>query len=190
MTTSATTNSATTTPKASFRSTRPSAGDFLPYYGTYIDRVPDGDIVDTLEKQIAGTLSLIKSIAEADGDKRYAPEKWSIREVLGHVIDGERIFVYRALRFARADATPVPGFDENAYVKNAPFSNVSLASLADEFEHVRKATVHFFRNLDEASFSRRGTANGAEITVRSLAFIIAGHESHHMNVLRTRYLNS
>ncbi len=174
----------------SFRSTRPAAGDFLPYYSTYIDRVPDGDIVDTLEKQFAGTLSLIKSIPEADGDKRYAPEKWSIREVIGHVIDGERIFVYRALRFARADGTPVPGFDENAYVKNAPFSKVSLTSLADEFDHVRRATLHFFRNLDEESFGRRGTANGAEITVRSLAFILAGHESHHVNVLRTRYLNA
>ena len=175
---------------SAFRSTRPVAGEFLPYYGTYIDQVPEGDIVSTLSAQIGGTLSLIRSIPEAVGDKRYAPDKWSIREVLGHVIDAERIFVYRALRFARADETPVPGFDENTYVTNAPFSHVSLSDLADEFGHVRAATVHFFRNLDEEAFARRGSANGAAISVRALAYILAGHEIHHVNVLRTRYLNS
>lgn len=174
----------------SFRSVRPAAGEFLPYYGTYIDRVPDGDIVETLDRQIGDTLSLIRSIPEANGDKRYAADKWSIREVVGHVIDAERIFTYRALRFGRADTTPVPGFDENAYVANAPFSKVSLANLADEFEHVRRAAVHFFGNLDGDAFARRGSANGAEISVRALAFIMAGHESHHMNVLRTRYLRA
>jgi uncharacterized damage-inducible protein DinB len=174
----------------SFRSVRPAAGEFLPYYGTYIDRVPDGDIVETLSKQIGDTLSLIRSIPEANGDKRYAADKWSIRQVVGHVIDAERIFTYRALRFGRADTTPVQGFDENAYVANAPFSKVSMANLADELDHVRRATVHFLGNLDSDAFARRGTANGAEITVRALAFIMAGHESHHVNVLRTRYLSA
>lgn len=174
----------------SFRAIRPAAGEFLPYYGTYIDRVPDGDIVETLGRQIGNTLTLIKSIPEASGDKRYAPGKWSVREVIGHVIDAERIFSYRALRFGRADTTPVAGFDENAYVANAPFAEVSLADLADELDHVRRGTVHFFANLDEAAFCRRGAANGAEITVRALAFIMAGHESHHINVLRTRYLSA
>ena len=173
-----------------FRSTRPAVGEFLPYYGTYIDEVPEGDIVETMRRQLPETLALIRSIPEADGDKRYAPDKWSIREVIGHVIDGERIFTYRALRFARADSTPVPGFDENEYVKNAPFSTVTLANLADEFDHVRRASVHFFSNLSEEALSRRGTANGAEISVRALAFILAGHETHHANVLRTRYLNA
>jgi Uncharacterized protein conserved in bacteria len=174
----------------SFRATRPAAGEFLPYYGTYIDRVPDGDIVETLSRQIGDTLALIRSIPEATGDKRYAPGKWSVREVIGHLIDAERIFTYRALRFARADTTPVPGFDENAYVANAPFAKVSLADLADELDHVRRGSVHFLANLDEDAFSRRGAANGAEITVRALAYIMAGHESHHMNVLRTRYLST
>lgn len=174
----------------SFRSARPVTGDFLPYYGTYIDRVPDGDIVETMNSQIDSTLAFIGSIPEAEGDKRYAPDKWNIREVIGHVIDAERIFVYRALRFARGDATPVPGFDENSYVKNAPFSKVSLSSLADEFDHVRRASMHFFRDLDESAWDSRGTANGAEITVRALAFILAGHESHHVNVIRTKYLNT
>ncbi len=174
----------------SFRATRPAAGDFLPYYGTYIDRVPDGDIVDTLGRQITPTLSLIRTIPEAAGDKRYAPEKWSVRELIGHVIDAERVFVYRALRFARADATPVPGFDENSYVRNGPFSNVSIADLADELDYVRRSTIRFFANLDDEAFSRRGMANDAEITVRALAFILAGHESHHANILKTRYLNA
>lgn len=174
----------------SFRSTRPATGEFLPYYGTYIDKVPQGDIVETLTKQLPETLALIKSIPEETGDKRYAPEKWSIREVIGHVIDGERIFVYRALRFSRSDLTPVPGFDENTYAANGPYSKVSLADLADEFDHVRRATIHLFANLDDEALSRRGSANGAEISVRALAFIIAGHETHHMGVLRDRYLNS
>lgn len=173
-----------------FRSTRPATGEFLPYYGTYIDKVPQGDIIETLNRQFPETLALIRSIPEENGDKRYAPEKWSIREVIGHVIDAERIFVYRALRFARADSTPVPGFDENTYVKNAPFSNVSLSDLADEFDHVRRGTIHFFANLDDEALSRRGTANGAEISVRALAFILAGHETHHAGVLRDRYLNA
>jgi Uncharacterized protein conserved in bacteria len=173
-----------------FRSTRPVAGEFLPYYGTYIDKVPDGDIVETLTSQLPQTLALIRSIPETTGDKRYAAGKWSIREVIGHLIDAERIFVYRALRFSRADATQVPGFDENAYAANGPYSKVSLADLADEFEHVRRATIQFFSHLDNDALSRRGNANGAEITVRALAFIMAGHETHHMGVLRDRYLNS
>jgi uncharacterized damage-inducible protein DinB len=174
----------------SFRSTRPATGEFLPYYGQYIDKVPQGDIVETLTKQLPETLALIRSIAETDGDKRYAPGKWSIRDVIGHVTDGERIFVYRALRFSRADSTPVPGFEENDYAANSPYSRVSIADLADEFEHVRRATIHFFANLDDEALSRRGSANGAEISVRALAHIIAGHETHHMGVLRDRYLNS
>jgi len=175
---------------SSFRATRPAEGEFLPYYGTYIDKVPTGDIVETLKSQVPETLALIRSLPEADGDKRYAPQKWSIREVVGHVIDAERIFVYRALRFARADSTPVPGFDENAFAKNAPYSRVSLANIAGELEHVRASTVHFFSNLEEQAFSRRGCANGAEISVRALAYILAGHEIHHLSVIRTRYLNA
>lgn len=174
----------------SFRSTRPVAGEFLPYYGTYIDKVPHGDIVEILTKQLPETIALISSIPEEAGDKRYAPGKWSIREVIGHLIDAERIFVCRALRFSRSDLTPVPGFDENSYAANAPYSKVSLADLADEFNHLRRATIQFVSHLDDEALSRRGTANGAEISVRALAFIMAGHETHHMGVLRDRYLNS
>jgi uncharacterized damage-inducible protein DinB len=174
----------------SFRATRPAAGEFLSYYGVYIDQVPDGDIVQTMSAQNPETLKLIRSLSEADGDKRYAPDKWSIREIVGHIIDAERIFVYRALRFARADQTGVPGFDENAYVTNAPFAHVSLADLADELDHVRRSTAHFFANLDEQMMSRRGAANGHEVSVRALAWILTGHEIHHVKVIRTRYLNA
>jgi len=174
----------------SFRSTRPAEGEFLPYYGKYIDLVPSGDIVDTLKKQLPETLSLIGSLSDETADKRYAPGKWSIRESIGHLIDGERIFVYRALRFSRADSTPVPGFDENSYAANGPWSKVSVADLADEYEHVRRATIQFFSHLDNDALSRRGSANGAEITPRALAFIIAGHERHHLGIIRDRYLNS
>jgi uncharacterized damage-inducible protein DinB len=169
--------------------TRPAAGEFLPYYGTYIDQVPDGDIVESMNRQLSDTLSLIRSLDESDGDKRYAPEKWSIREIIGHVIDAERIFVYRALRFSRADPTPVPGFDENMFAANAPYSKVSLSDLADELEHVRRSSAQFFSHLDEEVMSRRGNANGHEISVRALAWILTGHDIHHVKVIRTRYLN-
>lgn len=171
-------------------STRPAEGEFLSYYGTYIAQVPDGDVIESMTNHLGDTLSLIRSLDESDGDKRYAPDKWSIREVIGHVIDTERIFVYRALRFARADTTSVPGFDENSYAQNAPYANVSLSDLADELEHVRHATVRFFSNLDAEAMSRRGAANGNEISVRALAWILTGHEIHHVKVIRTRYLSS
>jgi hypothetical protein len=171
-------------------STRPAKGEFLDYYGTYIDQVPDGNVTHAMSVQLDDFLSLIRSLDESDGDKRYAPGKWSIRDIIGHIIDGERIFVYRALRFSRADNTPVPGFDENIFADNSPYAKVSLADLADELEQVRRSTIHFFSHLDDEAMSRRGSANGHEITVRALAWVIAGHAIHHVKVIRTRYLNS
>jgi uncharacterized damage-inducible protein DinB len=175
---------------AAFRSTRPAPDEYLDYYGTYIREVPDGDIVDTLSRQIAETVAFLRSIPESRGDYRYAPGKWSIREVIGHVCDGERVFCYRAMRFARADETPLPGFEENSYVANGPFSHMSLADLISEFEHVRRSNIYFFAALDEEALSRRGTANGNAVSVRALAFILAGHETHHMNFLRSHYLDN
>ena len=171
-----------------FRSIRPKADEHLPYYSLYIDRVPDGDVIATLEKQIPETIEFLRSIPEDRADYQYAPGKWTPRQIVGHLSDGERVFQYRAWRFSRADTTPVPGFDENHYVDHAPFQNVSMSDLIDEFEQMRKASVHMFRNMDEDSMSRRGSANGAEITVRALAWIMAGHETHHMQVLREKYL--
>ena len=128
------------------------------------------------------------SSPESSADYKYQPEKWSIKEVVGHMGDAERVFSYRALRFSRGDATPVEGFDENTYVANSPFARASLANLTSELEHIRRATIHLFANLDAAAMEQRGVANGLDVSVRALAYIIAGHESHHLNTLRTRYL--
>lgn len=171
-----------------FRATRPEADEYLEYYGRYISRVPDGDIVATLQKQLPETIAFLRSIPESRLDYRYAPGKWTPRQIVGHLSDGERVFQYRAFRFSRADDTPVPGFDENLYVANAPFENVSMSDLIDELEQLRNSSVHLFRNMNEEAMSRRGSANGAEVSVRALAWIMAGHETHHMQVLREKYL--
>ena len=167
---------------------KPDSTEYAPYFEKYIALVPEGEIVATLDRQIESTLSLIRGLSEAQGEHRYAPEKWSVKEVIGHLIDAERIFAYRALRFARNDATPLPGFDENSFVANAGFDSRSLADLADEFEHTRKSNAYLFKHLDGEASLRRGVSNNSEISVRALAYIIAGHELHHVGILRTRYL--
>ena len=173
-----------------FRSIRPKADEHIAYYSTYIDRVPDGNIVDTLSRQTSETLAFLRAIPETKADYRYAPGKWSIKEIIGHLADGERVFQYRAFRFSRADDTPVPGFDENLYVENAPFSRLRTRDLIDDLEHLRRSTIHMFASMDEEAFARRGVANGDEVSVRAIAYIMAGHETHHLQVMRERYLNS
>ncbi|HZF38922.1 MAG TPA: DinB family protein [Blastocatellia bacterium] len=168
--------------------TKPDSTEYAPYFEKYVSLVHEEEIVVTLGKQIESTLSLIRGLSAAQGDHCYAPGKWSVKEVIGHLIDAERIFAYRAMRFARNDATPLPGFDENSFVANAGFGSRSLADLADEFEHTRKSNVYLFKHLDGDSSLRRGAANNDEISVRAIAYIIAGHELHHMEILRTRYL--
>jgi hypothetical protein len=176
------------TDTAPFLSTRPSPQEHAPYYAAYIARVPDGEIVATLASQARDTLALVRGLPESLGGKRYAKGKWSIREVMGHIIDAERVFGYRAMRFARNDETELPGFDENLFVGNASFDNRSLSSLADEFAAVRSATVAFFGGLMPAEWDRSGTANRARMSVRALAWVIAGHELHHRLILTSRYL--
>jgi len=168
--------------------TRPNSAEYAPYFEKYISLVPEGEIVATLGNQIENTLSLIRGLSEAQGDLRYAPGKWSVKEVIGHLIDAERIFAYRALRFARSDTTPLPGFDENSFVANAGFDSRSLADLAEEFEYMRRSNVYLFKHLDGGSWLRRGAANDNEISVRAIAHVIAGHELHHVGILRSRYL--
>ena len=168
--------------------TRPDATEHAPYYGKYVALVPEGDIIATLGEQLDDTLVLVRSISEEKAETRYAPGKWSIKEVIGHLIDSERVFAYRALRFSRNDQTELPGFDENDYVRNAAFGECRLANLATEFEYLRRANLHFFRHLSQEAWLQRGKANGNEVTVRALAYIIAGHERHHREILRTRYL--
>ncbi len=167
---------------------RPEADEYIPYYHKYITLVPDGNVVDALRSQIADTVSLLRTIPEDRAAHRYASGKWSIKEVVGHMADVERVMSYRALRIARGDTTPLAGFDENAYVPAANFDARSLASLTHELEQVRASTVAFLETLDAAAAGRRGTANNAEISARALAWIIAGHERHHVGLLRERYL--
>lgn len=170
------------------RERKPEPSEYLPYYGAYIALVPEGDVLSTLASQMNETQALIRGLPSGVATYRYAPGKWSVNEVLGHVLDSERIFAERALRFARNDSTPLPGFEQDDYVRNASFEAYALADLATEFESVRRSTVSLFQHLDEAAWMRRGIANGAEVSVRALAYIIAGHELHHREILRSRYL--
>ena len=167
--------------------TRPAADEHLPYYSRYVERVPDGELLTRLERQGAETAALLRTIPEGRASHRYAPGKWSVKEVVGHISDTERIFSYRALRIARADRTPLAGFDENGFVRAAGFDRRTLRELVDELVAVRAATVALYRGLGDEEVARRGTANGAEVSVRALAWITAGHELHHVALLRERY---
>jgi uncharacterized damage-inducible protein DinB len=170
-----------------FTIARPQPGEYAPYYDRYIALVPGEDILNTLDQQRRQTMLLLSGRDDDDGDFRYAPEKWSAKEVLGHLCDTERIFAYRALRIARADATPMEGFEQDDYVRNGPFAQRPLADLVEEFIAVRRATLSLLRNLDEAAWMRRGMANKNEVSVRALAYIIAGHELHHRRILEEKY---
>lgn len=167
---------------------RPEASEYAPHFERYVSLVPAGDILVTFGTQLEETLTLIGGLSESQGEKRYAPGKWSIKEVLGHIIDAERTFAYRALRFARNDLVPLPGFDQNEYVSHATFDRWPLRELAAEFGHVRHSNILFFRHLDDDAWQRRGAASGHEVSVRGLAYIIAGHAAHHVRILRERYL--
>jgi len=181
--------SMSTTATASFR---PQPGEYAPYYDRYISLVQDNnqgnDILAALDQQRRQTVLLLSGRTEADGDLRYAPDKWSLKEVLGHLNDTERIMSYRALRIARADATPIEGYEQDDFVRNSPFLRRPLADLIEDYIAVRRATLSLFRNLDEVAWTRRGVANNNEVTVRALAYIIAGHELHHRRILEERYL--
>jgi hypothetical protein len=168
---------------------RPPAGEYAPYYERYISLVPEGNILETIEQQRRDTILLLSCRREQDGDFRYALDKWSVKEVVGHVNDSERIFAYRALRISRNDATPVEGFEQDDYVRNAPFATSTLPDLIEDFIAVRRATVSLLRNLDEAMWLRRGVANKNEVSVRALAWTIAGHELHHRRILEEKYFS-
>ena len=167
---------------------RPDSTEYNPYYGKYIALVPGERIVATLSSQIEETMTFLLGLSDSQGELRYAHDKWSIKEVIGHLIDSERIFSCRALRFARSDRTPLPGFDENDFVAHANFGAVSLAELADEYLAVRKGNIYLFKHLAEDVWARRGVANENEISVRAIAYILAGHELHHLGLIRSRYL--
>ena len=167
---------------------RPHADEYAPFYATYINAVPEGDLLRLLEDHAADLLGLLRTFGEARGGERYAPGKWSVKEVVGHMADTERVFAYRALRFARADATPLPGFEQNGYVEAAGFDRRTLADLAEEFADVRKATIKLLASFGEAALVRSGVASGYAMSVRAAAWALAGHERHHVGILRERYL--
>lgn len=164
---------------------RPEAGEYVSYYERYISLIAGTDILGTLESQRRQMLLLLSGRDESDADFRYAPGKWTVREVVGHVCDSERIFAYRALRVARGDRTPIEGFEQDDYVRNAP--GAPLAEVIDDYIAVRRATLTLLRNLDEQAWIRRGIANNNEVSVRALAYIIAGHELHHRRILEEKY---
>ena len=167
---------------------RPAPDEFAGFYAGYVALVPHGvDPRDVLAQQVDTLPALLATVSETRAGFRYAPEKWSIRQVAGHLSDAERVLSYRLLRVARNDATPLAGFEENDYAQVAGSDAQSLADLVAEWVTVRHATLTLVRSLDGAAWERRGVANGASISARALAFIIPGHVQHHVNVLRDRY---
>lgn len=176
------------TPATTASTSRPGSDEYAPYYEKYVQRVPDGDIVALLQNQIAETARLLRNAPAERADHAYAPGKWTLKEVVGHMVDVERVMSYRALRFSRNDTTDLPGFDENVFVANSNFAKRTLADLVDELEAVRAATVHLAKHIDSEAMARRGTANNTSATVQGLLYIIAGHELHHVALIRERYL--
>jgi len=170
------------------KSGRPASTEHGEYFARYISLVPGDDVVSALDGQRRETLMLLSSLTEQDGEFRYAPGKWSVKEVLGHLNDTERIMTYRALRIARGDTTPLPGFEQDDYVKNADVGRLSVEDLLEEYIAVRRATLTLFRHFDDAAWQRMGTASKHPTSTRALAFIAAGHELHHRNILEEKYL--
>ena len=165
---------------------RPRTNEYAPYFERYIALVPEDDILGTMETQLADALAFLRSIPEDQSAVRHPPYTWTIKEVIGHLIDCERIFAYRALRFARGDATPLTGFEENDYVREAEFDRLPLRALIGEFEAARRSHMWLFRNLSEAAWLKRGEANSNTISVRAVAYIMVGHVRHHLAIVRKR----
>src|SRR5689334_2824348 len=165
---------------------RPDPSEYAPYYSKYLAHVPEDDILTALGEQMESTLALLRAAPEAKASVRHPPYAWTVKDVVGHLTDCERVFGYRALRIARGDATPLPGFDENAYARAAGADRVPLGDLAAEFEAVRRSHLGLFRRLPVAAWTRLGVANDSPVSVRALAYIMLGHERHHAAILRER----
>jgi len=169
---------------------RPASEDYSPYFAGYIGRVPEGDIVELLRRQQADMSSLLSALPADKLTYRYAEGKWSVAELIGHIADTERVMSYRLLRVARGDRTPLPGFDQDAFIAGADFDEWSLEALAAEYEAVRRATLSLIQRLPERAFGFRGIVSGRETTAAALAYVIAGHELHHVDALRRLYLEA
>jgi len=167
---------------------QPKKEEYAAYYHTYVDKVPEGEIVKILKSQSDRMKRLLKNVSKKKSLYRYAPGKWSVREIIGHLIDSERVMAYRAMRFARNDQTDLPGFDENDYVRHSNYNEIKLKDLVDEFCALRKSTSIMFKNFTDEISLRGGRANGNSFTVRSMAYIMAGHVNHHLGIIKERYL--
>jgi uncharacterized damage-inducible protein DinB len=166
---------------------RPNPSEHVPYFSRYIDLVPDGDLAALLQSQHEATQRMLAPLTPQQARFRYAEGKWSVAETIGHLADSERIFAYRALRFARRDATPLHGYDDEGYVRAGRFDERPFADLLREFAAVRAATLALYRGTDAESLLASGVGNDNPVSVRALFYVIAGHERHHVNVLHTRY---
>ncbi|MGB7437832.1 MAG: DinB family protein [Candidatus Acidiferrum sp.] len=167
---------------------RPAQGDYALFYEKYVALVPGGDFLEILQEQQRALVRLLSPLTEKQAEFRYAPGKWSIKEVIGHISDTERIFAYRLLRIGRGDQTPLAGFEQDGYIQAGNFSARKVSDLLQEFSTVREATISLVRYFDDAAWLRRGNASGKEVSVLALAFVIAGHERHHRILLEERYL--
>jgi len=168
---------------------RPNESEYAPYYQGYVDQVSESDIMTVLRDELDELDVLLARVPAEKETYAYAEGKWTIREIIGHLIDGERVFGYRALCIARGEKQNLPGFDQNDYMLTAPYNHIELEDLLSELRLVRLSNIAMFRSLDEEAWNRVGTANGNEITLRALAFIMGGHVRHHMSVLKERYLS-
>ena len=166
---------------------RPYKDEYVLYYHTYIEKVPEGDVIKSMDKQIAEVKRLFKNITKKQSVFRYSPEKWSVKEVIGHILEAERVLAYRTLRFARNDNKDLHGFDENEYINQSNYNEIKLADLIEEFCALRTSNVLMFKNFTDEMSLRSGTANGNKFTVRALAYIMTGHVHHHLKILRERY---
>jgi hypothetical protein len=166
---------------------RPAEDEYSNYYGTYVSKVLESDPIAVMAAQAGITRTLLGGVGESGSGYRYGPDKWSIKEIVGHLCDTERIMAYRALRIARGDETPLPGFEQDDYVRRAESDRRPLIDLIQELADIRHSTLSLFRGLPDEAWSRRGIASGYPFSVRALAFIIPGHERHHVQTLKARY---
>jgi len=166
---------------------RPKENEYAPFYAGYVARVPETEILKVLFEQPKELKRVADSVVPDKERFRYAPDKWSVRELFGHLVDAERFFGHRAFCVSRGDATPLPGFDEKHYVLQSSYDSRSLAELVKDFSLLREANARLFENLEAATWPREGVANGAKVTVRALAYVMTGHVRHHLAVLRERY---
>jgi uncharacterized damage-inducible protein DinB len=167
---------------------RPLASEYPEYYQPYVSLVPEDNLLTLLKGNLVKTIELFESLSEDDGLFRYAENKWSIKEVLGHMADTERIMSYRLLRVGRGDQTALAGFNENDYVQSSQINKLPIKSILEDFIATRKATLTLFQNMPEESWANIGFANNTEVTARAIGYIIAGHALHHFNIIRDRYL--